>query len=379
MTTRPRTLALAAVACWLASAGVTRADPLLQQIVVANRGGGTISVLDVATNAVATHALPAAGLAPEPMYVVYSPTNDRVFVGDRRNNRVVAFDARTFAVLNANIPVGNGAFHMWGDPLLNQLWVNNDIDKTISVIDMTTFATVATIPTPNDLGPAAVPHDVILDPTAPFAYVTVLNAAADDFVVKYSQSTFAEVDRQAVGQDPHVVLTRHNGNLYVASQNSDDLSILDRDTLSPLGSLTIDNAHGVTVTADGGLLYVTSFPGTGVNGLTVIDTLTNGILGSVTTPMLGAGPHNLALSSDNTRLYITHTGPTSTSVSVFDIAGANRTSPVHLTDVTVGLNPFGIAAIPAAVPEPATVALLLTGASTLTGVSWFRRRSRRRG
>jgi DNA-binding beta-propeller fold protein YncE len=109
----------------------------------------------------------------------------------------------------------------------------------------------------------------------------------------------------------------------------------------------------------------------------VIDTLTNGVVGSVTTPMLGAGPHNLALSSGNTRLYVTHTGPTSTSVSVFDIAGANRTSPVHLTDVTVGLNPFGIAAVPAAVPEPATVALLLTGAVTLIGVTRLRRRGRR--
>jgi DNA-binding beta-propeller fold protein YncE len=266
---------------------------------------------------------------------------------------------------------------MWGDPLLNQLWVNNDIDKSISVIDMTTFATVATIPTPTDLGPNAVPHDVILDPTAPFAYVSVLNGATDDFVVKYSQTTFTEVDRQAVGQDPHVVLTRHNNNLYVASQNSDELSVLDRGTLGPLGTLAIDNAHGVTVTADGGLLYVTTFPGTGVNGLTVIDTLTNGILGSVTTPMLGAGPHNLSLSSDNTRLYVTHTGPTSASVSVFDVAGANRTSPVHLTDVTVGLNPFGIAAVPAAVPEPATVALLLTGAVALTGAARLRRRDRR--
>src|SRR5688500_10771796 len=59
-------------------------------IVVANRGSGTISVIDVSTDeVVGTYALPAGPNPPEPMYVFYTPTRDRVFVGDRRNNRVV--------------------------------------------------------------------------------------------------------------------------------------------------------------------------------------------------------------------------------------------------------------------------------------------------
>ena len=41
---------------------------------------GVISVIDVASNAVTSFALPAGANAPEPMYPFYSPSNDLVFV-----------------------------------------------------------------------------------------------------------------------------------------------------------------------------------------------------------------------------------------------------------------------------------------------------------
>src|SRR5262245_1401807 len=143
-----------------ASAGL-----LGQQMVVANRGDASISVIDVATSGVTTFALPPGANRPEPMYVVYSPVNDLVFVGDRANNRVVAYNARTYDVIAGNIPTLPGVFHMWGNTARDQLWVANDTSRSVSVIDMRTFAILATIATPNDLGPSAIPHDVILDPS----------------------------------------------------------------------------------------------------------------------------------------------------------------------------------------------------------------------
>ena len=64
------------------------------RIVVANRGSGTISVIDVRTDTLTgDYALPAGPNPPEPMYVFYTPIRDRVFVGDRANNRVVVLKA----------------------------------------------------------------------------------------------------------------------------------------------------------------------------------------------------------------------------------------------------------------------------------------------
>jgi DNA-binding beta-propeller fold protein YncE len=350
------------------------------RVVVANRGGASISVVDVATSAVTTHPMPPAINTAEPMYVVYSPANNVVLVGDRMNDRIVAFDANNYSVVNPSIPAGRGVFHMWGHAGADQLWVNNDIDRSISVIGMSSLAPVTTIPTPLDLGEAARPHDVILDPNGSAAYVTIIGAdGPSDFVVKYSTTTFAELDRQAVGKDPHVTLTPHDNLLYVASQGSSRVDLLDRGTLDPLSSpappipIPVTNAHGIAITNDGQTFYNTSFPGNGADGVKVIDTATHAIIDAVDAPAVGSGPHNIALSLDNTRMFITHTGATSSTLSVFDITGDNRLHPAGLPSLTVGLNPFGVAAVP--VPEPSSWALAALAALGCS-LALRRRRSR---
>jgi len=65
--------------------------------------------------------------------VFYSPIDRRVFVGDRANDRVIAFDARTFDV-DGLAAAGAGVFHMWGNRATGELWVNNDADNTTSVM-----------------------------------------------------------------------------------------------------------------------------------------------------------------------------------------------------------------------------------------------------
>ena len=350
--------------CAAAPAGV---NFLGQQIVVANRGGASISVIDVASNDVVNIPMPAGAATPEPMYFWYNQTNDLLFVGDRANDRVVAFNPRTYAVVNPNIPAGDGVFHMWGSPTTNRLWVVNDTPKALSVIDMLTLTNLGSRPTPADLGPNATPHDIVTEPDGSAAYVSILNtsSATDDVVVKYSNAAgFPEVDRGNTGKSPHVGLTPDNNVLYAPSQGSNRTDVLNRATLDPQGPpIPMTNAHGISSSESGDRMYMTSFPGDGVRALHVVDPLTNTLINSVTTP---AGPHNVVTSTDDTRLYITHSGGTSTLVSIFDISGANRDSPVLLTTVNAGLNPFGLLGVPA-IPEPACGALLALPAMLALG------------
>ena len=66
--------------------------------VIANRVSGTISVISaISDEVVGTYDLPVGDYFPEPMYVVYTAAMNRVFVGDRANNRVVAFNATDFS------------------------------------------------------------------------------------------------------------------------------------------------------------------------------------------------------------------------------------------------------------------------------------------
>jgi DNA-binding beta-propeller fold protein YncE len=332
-----------------------------QHIVVANRGSASISVIDVATNDVVNIPMPAGAATPDPMYFWYNRNNDLLYVGDRANDRVVVFNPRTYTVVNDNIPAGDGVFHMWGSHTTNRLWVVNDTARAISVIDMTTNTNVGSRPTPNDAGPNAFPHDIVVEPDGSAAYVGIFSTdnPTNDIVVKYGNGAgFPELDRGATGKSPHVGLTASNNVLYAPSQNSDRADVLSRSTLDPVAAaILFDNAHGISPSEDGNTMYMTTFPGNGIDGLHVIDPVTNTLINSVDAP---TGPHNVITSTDDTRLYITHSGAASTVVSIFDISGANRLNPVFLTTVNTGLNPFASWSVPP-IPEPAFAAVAVLG------------------
>lgn len=314
------------------------------KIVVADRASGTISIIDARTDQVIdTVALPDGENPPEPMYVVYA--RNRVFVGDRANNRVVVFDANDFSV-EGSVDAGAGVFHMWADGRNRQLWVNNDIDNTTTVINPRTLEVLATVPTPADLvAQGGKPHDVILAPFGRFAYVTVLGVAGEfDYLVQYNTRTFEEVNRAPVGKDPHVSLARQHNRLYVPSQNSNVVIVFNRFTLAEIERIDVPGAHGAAMSRNGKVFYTTNLPGGGTDGLFAIDTRTNSIIGDpVDTPY--PVPHNIALTGNGRKLYVTHSGATADKVTVYTVSRHNPV-PVFAAEVTVGLNPFGLAFVP---------------------------------
>lgn len=313
--------------------------------VIANRGSGTISVIDGRTATVTgTYDLPMGegDAMPEPMYVVHVPQRQRVFVGDRANDRVVAFDSRTFEV-EGTAPAGAGVFHMWADGRGRQLWVNNDIDNTTTVIDPKHLTVIATVPTPADLvAMNGKPHDVILGPFGRLAYVTVIGVdGPNDYVVQYDTRSFQEIGRAAVGKDPHVSLARQHNRLYVPCQNSDVVIVLNRFTLGMITTLDVPGAHGAGMSRDGKVFYTTNLPGGGTDALFTIDTRHNTLVGEpVDSPY--PVPHNIALDPSGRKLFLTHSGATADKVSVYRMSHHDPV-PELVAEVTVGLNPFGLA------------------------------------
>lgn len=314
------------------------------KIVVANRASGSISVIDTASDTLlGTFALPGENPA-EPMYVVYTLAGDRVFVGDRANDQVVVFDPDDFSV-ETTVPAGEGVFHMWADIHGRQLWVTNDVDNTATVIDVHTLEVLATVPMPAELVAAGgKPHDTIVDRAGRFAYVTMLGFPGDhDYVVQYDTKTFSELNRAPVGKDPHLSLTQRNHTLYVPGQNSDIVTVLDRETLAFVTEIEVNGAHGAGMRQDGRFFYTTNLPGGGTNGLVAIDTATNMVLGAVDTPF--PVPHNIALTPDGSKLYLTHSGGSSNKVTIYT-ASNQAPVPTLVGEVTVGFNPFGLAYAP---------------------------------
>ena len=168
-----------------------------------------------------------------------------------------------------------------------------------------------------------------------------------DVVVQYSTATFSEIDRVEVGEDPHLSLARQNHFLYVPCQNASNVFVLDRDTLASIvPPLNIPSAHGAGMVRNGKTLYTTNISGGGVGGLIAIDTNTNAVLGTTDTgnpPILT--PHNIALTPNGKKLYVTHSGATANQVTVYT-ATRDDVVPVFIGAVTVGLNLFGLAYVP---------------------------------
>jgi len=307
---------------------------IINHTVIANRASGTVSIINNDDESVlSSFDMPEEG---EPMYVVYNDYNNSFLVGDY-NGKVAAFDAQSFEWLGS-AEAGSGVFHMWLSPNKEQLWVNNELDKTISVIDPNTLTTIATIDLPADLASDFKPHDVILMPDNSAAFVTVLGGEDEDYVLKYSTTTFEETARASVGTDPHVSLTDTNDKLYVASQGSGEVAVLNRSDLSEETVLNIPNAHGLGMNNAGTYLYVGNISDGGTMATYTIDVLNNVIVGDPVDAPFSA-PHNYAVSSDDSKLFITHSGMLNDKVSIYELSP----TPTLITSVTVGNNPFGLA------------------------------------
>jgi len=313
------------------------------KVVVANRASGTISVIATKNDRVlATIKLPIGENSPEPMYVVHGAKSDSVFVGDRANDRVVVFNDKNFKI-KAIIPAGKGVFHMWADPGEYQLWVSNDIDNTMTIIDPITFKVITTLSLPKeliDLG--AKPHDVVLDSSGDAAYISLIASEhPKDFVLKYDTHSFIETARAEVGNDPHLSLTRKNKVLYVPTQEDNAVYILNRSDLSLVKILNIPGAHGAAIPRNGDTFYTTNLSGEGVDALYAIDAQTNSIIGeAVNAPF--AIPHNVVLNNMANKLYITHSGGQSDKLTVYNVDKESKQASYKKV-LTVGKNPFGLA------------------------------------
>lgn len=297
-----------------------------EKVVVANRGAGSVSFIDATSNQVSTLAIAGS----EPMYVVYVPTKDKIFVGDRAGKKIHIINPQTKAI-ESSITVGNGVFHMWADGMGKQLWVSNDIDNTISVIDLNTNTVVKTI----NVGMK--PHDVFLSKDATKAYVSVFNAdaAMPDKVYMYSTSDYSKTGEANVGKDPHLYHLPNTNKLFVACQ-SGQVYALNGSNLSVISNNAFTGAHGIFPSADQNTVFVTNITGQQLYSINAVTGMQNGM------PLmaLSTTPHNIVVNEDGNKIFVTHSGGAATAVSTYTINGTSLTAG---TTITAGTNPFGLA------------------------------------
>ena len=312
------------------------------RVIVANRGAASLTVIDAAADTVLqTLALPSGSVTPEPVYLAYTRAGNRLWVGDRGNDRLLVYDARTLTQAGT-VATGKGNAHIAVSSDEKQLWISNDIDNTLTVVDPATLAVVRTITLASDLNTSGGKvHDIAIDVPRAAAYVSVRNVAGDDWVVSYNIQSFAETGRQRVGENPHVAIDGKGGVLQVMAENGFVRSF--DATLAKQREAAVTGAHGATLSADGKILYVANFLSTdGVSALVALRTSDLTQVGSSISTTV-AKPHHLLVSPGG-RIYVTHSAANLDKVTVYSIDAAG--APAFVKAVTVGINPQGIVWVP---------------------------------
>jgi uncharacterized protein (TIGR03437 family) len=197
-----------------------------------------------------------------------------------------------------------------------RVYVSNNGDDTVSEIDTSTNAVVATI----HVGTG--PEGIAISPDGTRAYVA--NDGGAVWVLDTSNNSV--VTKVNVGGDPYAVAITPDGTrVYVTEDNGASVSVIATSTNTVMARIGVTaTPAGVAITPDGRHAYVAS-TGTGIgpSGSTatvqVIDTSSNIVVAKVG---LAGLPWGIAVTPDGTRVYVANSVPNisggSATVSVID-------------------------------------------------------------
>ncbi len=282
---------------------------------ISNAGSNTVSVIDIATNAVVA----TVPVGTFPAGVAVNPAGAFVYVTNRDSNNVSAIDVHTNTVV-ATVPVGTQPIGVAVNVAGTFAYVANSGSNTVSVIDTTSATVVASVPV------GTTPVGIAVNPTGTFAYVTNFGSNVVSVIDTGIRTVVATVP---VGISPHGVAVNPAGTFaYVTNANSASVSVIDTAINAVVATVPMAGYPvSVAVNPAGTLAYVAA---AGTDTISAIDTATNTV--AMTAPV-GSNVFGIALNSAGTFAYVASRA--SNSVSVF-----NTATNVVATGVPVGTGPL---------------------------------------
>jgi serine/threonine protein kinase, bacterial len=189
-------------------------DPATRAVYVANRGDGTVSVIDGSTRAV-TATVPV-GFNPEGAAV--DPGTHAVYVPNNGDGTVSIIDGSTHTV-TATVPVGKYPVGVAVDPGTHTVYVPNNGDGTVSIIDGSTHTGTATVPVGKH------PVAAAADPTTHTIYIP---NRGDGTVSVIDGSTHTVTATVPVGEGPSgAAVDPGNHTIYVPNSSEGTVSVID--------------------------------------------------------------------------------------------------------------------------------------------------------
>ncbi|MBI4333206.1 MAG: beta-propeller fold lactonase family protein [Chloroflexi bacterium] len=172
------------------------------------------------------------------------------------------------------------------------IYVVNEDDDTVSVIDGATRSVMGTIPV------GKWPHYVALDPAGTRAYVT--NGDSNTVSVIDTATNRVTSTIEGVGSDPQqIVIDPAGKSAYVPCYDSGVVHVIDLAVGTVSATIRVgESPQSVAISPDGGRVYVVNLHSPEAM---VIDTATHRVTATFTT---GEGASGMAVSPDGRRLYL---------------------------------------------------------------------------
>jgi PQQ-dependent catabolism-associated beta-propeller protein len=177
----------------------------------------------------------------------------------------------------------------WADPTY-RLFVTNEKDNTVSVIDSRTGVLETTL----ELGNR--PRGIGLSPDHKTLYVAL---SGDNAIGRVDVATLEILESLGAGDDPETFDVHPNGNLYLSNEDGAKATVMNPSTGEIIQEIRVGlEPEGVAVSPDGTRVLVTS---ESTNMVHVIDTAAHKV---VTNILVAARPRGLAFSHDGLRAYV---------------------------------------------------------------------------
>lgn len=226
----------------------------------------------------------------------HASTNPRVYVTNDTDGTVSVINSNTNAVITT-ITVGQFPRGAVVSPDGSRVYVSNFTDccsvnpGSVSVIDTSSYTVIATIPVGNN------PTGITITPDGSHVYVANYGFGAENGSVSViNTATNTVTTTITVPPGPWNMAMSNNGTrLYVSSASSNAISVIDTGTNAVLSTISVPNSPaGMVLNPSGSRLFVAN------QSVSVIDTATNAILTTIPTdPSTGL----LAINSTGTRVY----------------------------------------------------------------------------
>ena len=280
-------------------------------------GHSTTATVPVTVNA-------SIDVGDQPRGVAVSADGKRVYVVNQLDDDISVIDTATNTVVTT-ITVGDSPYGVATNPSAARAYVTNSADGTVSVINTATNTVATTITV------GAGPNGVAVSADGATVYVT--NFAGTVSVIDTATNTVTTTI--TVGNDPEGVAVSPDGaTLYVTDHVSNSVVVIDTATNTVTTTITVgDTPVGVVVSPDGTTAYVVNNDDS--DSVSVIDVATNTVVDTIAVNY----PYWGAVSADGGRLYVTN--PDHGTVSVIDTA----TNAV-ISTIAVGGNPLEVAINP---------------------------------